>query len=116
MIYCVFDLLVAGDSLMALPLELRKSLLTSLFTPAPTHSVLVVEAVPENGLGLFQLAEQMKLEGLTAKLADSHYLPGIRSDAWRKLKRKPVDVSAVRSRSAFGHKQSKGLMPGVGDT
>lgn len=86
-IYCVFDLLVAGKSLMDLPLELRKSLLASLFTPAPTHSVLVVEAIPQRGLDLYSLAEKLKLEGLTAKLADSLYLPGVRSDAWRKLKR-----------------------------
>lgn len=94
-IYCMFDLLVAGQSLMELPLELRKSLLAALFTPAPTHSLLVVEAIPQNGLGLYQLATQLKLEGLTAKLADSPYLPGVRTEAWRKLKR-PGAIPAER--------------------
>lgn len=88
MIYCVFDLLSAGDtSLIDLPLALRKSLLAALFAPKPTHSLLVVESVPEVGTEFYKLAAQLRLEGLTAKRADSPYLPGQRSSMWRKLKR-----------------------------
>lgn len=86
-VYCMFDLLVAGTSLMEIPLALRKSLLASLFTPKPTHDLLVVESVPEVGLELYAAAVQLQLEGLCAKRCDSLYLPGERTEHWRKLKR-----------------------------
>lgn len=56
-VYCTFDLLVAGGrSVMDLPLALRKDLLGRLFTPKPTHDVLVVQSVPEAGIELYAAA------------------------------------------------------------
>jgi len=77
-VYCMFDLLVAGESLTELPLALRKALLTKFFTPKPTHGLLVVESVPDAGLELYAAAVQLQLEGLTAKRADSPYVMGER--------------------------------------
>lgn len=45
-----------------------------------------MEAIPEFGIELFAMAVQLKLEGLVAKRADSVYVPGERTTAWRKIK------------------------------
>jgi len=98
--YCMFDLLVAGGrSVMDLPLALRKSLLAALFTPKPTHDLLVVDSVPEAGAELYTAAVQLELEGLCAKRCDSVYVMGERSDLWRKLKR-PGAIPAERFKRA----------------
>jgi bifunctional non-homologous end joining protein LigD len=96
-IYCMFDLVHAGASLTGVPLTLRKALLATLFTPKPTHDLLVVESVPDAGRELFAAAARLKLEGLVAKQCDSEYLPGQRSSMWRKIKR-PGAVPAERFR------------------
>lgn len=86
--YCVFDLLHAGStSLLQVPLAARKDLLRALFTPKPTHDILVVDSIPEMGIELYSAAATMKLEGVLAKRCDSDYVPGVRCDLWRKVKR-----------------------------
>lgn len=103
-VYCVFDLLHAGNTpLLDVPLALRKTLLSSLFTPKPTHDLLMVESIPEAGLDLYAAAVQLELEGLVAKRCDSTYLPAHRTDLWRKLKR-PGAVPAER----FAHRWKNG--------
>lgn len=42
----------------------------------------------DHGPELFARAEELKLEGLVAKKLGSHYLPGKRSEAGQKVKRK----------------------------
>lgn len=97
-VYCVFDLLHAGQaSLMDVPVALRKALLSALFIPKPRHSLLVVESVPEVGLELYAAAVQLELEGLVAKRCDSLYVTSERSELWRKLKR-PGAIPAERFR------------------
>jgi bifunctional non-homologous end joining protein LigD len=86
--YCVFDLLVhKGRAVMGLPLEERKAMLTRLFTPKPRQTLLVVSSIPESGEELFRLAAELQLEGLVAKRHGSVYVPGARSEDWRKLRR-----------------------------
>jgi bifunctional non-homologous end joining protein LigD len=86
--YCVFDLLVRkGRAVMGLPLEERKARLTKLFTPTPSQTLLVVSSIPESGEELFRLAVELELEGLVAKRHGSVYVPGARSEDWRKLRR-----------------------------
>ena len=98
--YCMFDLLHAGGtSLVEVPLALRKSLLADLFTPKPTHDLLVVDSLQGVGLELYALAVKYELEGLVANRCDSTYLSGERCELWRKLKR-PGAVPAER----FAHK------------
>jgi ATP-dependent DNA ligase len=53
---------------------------------------------PEHGIELFQVAVELKLEGLVAKRASSNYLPGERTTDWRKIKRPGRAAGAVSSR------------------
>jgi bifunctional non-homologous end joining protein LigD len=86
-VYALFDLLVdGGENIMQRPLIERKVRLKKLFTPKPKHNVLVVDAIPEAGIELYAMAVELKLEGLVAKKADSIYVPGERTSAWKKIK------------------------------
>jgi bifunctional non-homologous end joining protein LigD len=88
-VYAIFDLLVdAGQDVMNEPLHARKTRLMRLFTPKPTKTLLILDAIPQYGEELFSMAKALQLEGLIAKKADSIYYPGERTDAWRKIKRR----------------------------
>jgi bifunctional non-homologous end joining protein LigD len=88
-VYVVFDLLVSGRrNLMELPLLSRKAELAKLFENPPGH-VLVSGHFDSEAETLFNVAvQQLKLEGLVAKRAESFYLPGTRTPDWVKVKRK----------------------------
>ncbi len=45
-----------------------------------------ISEIVEDGDGLFEAARQHSLEGIMAKVSDSKYLPGKRSDYWLKIK------------------------------
>lgn len=86
--FCIFDVLqLRGQNVMKLPFVERKALLRGLFTPRPKHSLLVVDAIPEEGLQMYSMAVQLQLEGLVAKHEASTYEPGERSPMWRRIKR-----------------------------
>jgi len=81
----LFDLLwLDGHSTLALGYQDRRSLLERLalagahWQTPPTRR--------GNGAAVKRAAEDLGLEGVVAKRADSPYLPGVRSDAWRKVK------------------------------
>lgn len=94
-VYCIFDLLVVeGESIVDEPLATRRERLAELFS-APVPSVLIVRGADGQGEWLYEQALALKLEGIVAKRLDSPYLPGIRSDAWLKIKR-PGAVPAER--------------------
>jgi bifunctional non-homologous end joining protein LigD len=87
-VFCIFDLLVqSGRSVMGLPYTERKNRLLRLFTPKPRHSLLVVQSIPETGKALFAHAVALELEGIVGKRKDSIYVPGERTDTWRKVRR-----------------------------
>jgi bifunctional non-homologous end joining protein LigD len=82
----VFDLLeLNGKDLTGLPLVTRKERLKSLL-PSGDPIIKYSDHVSENGLGLFRSAQEMDLEGIIAKQADSEYFPGARSTSWLKIK------------------------------
>jgi len=88
LVYEVFDLLyVDGTSLLDLPLEERKGRLAEVLRPDPR--VRFTEHVVGEGLAYLELARQRRLEGVMAKHRRSPYLPGKRTDRWRKLKIRP---------------------------
>lgn len=82
----VFDLLwFEGKDLMKLPLGQRYSILREIF-PSGDDRIRLSEIFPANGRDFFRAAEDLGLEGIIAKKADSVYSPGYRSKNWLKIK------------------------------
>ena len=88
LLYEVFDLLhLDGRSLLDVPLEERKTLLSGVIRPDPR--VRLSEHVIGTGTVFFEEARRRGLEGVVAKERHSPYLPGKRPDTWRKIKNRP---------------------------
>jgi len=84
-VYFVFDLLeVEGEPLIDRPLTERRKRLEQLLDRS-TRAVQLSEAF-DDGEALFEAAEKQGFEGVIAKRADSHYLPGKRTRDWLKIK------------------------------
>ncbi len=83
--FYVFDILwLDGLSLVHLPLTERRRILQDLL---PEHDMIKLsQAFDSTGTEFFKVAQQMKLEGIMAKKADSDYKPGLRSREWLKIK------------------------------
>ena len=87
-VFCIFDVLVqSGRSVTGLGYTERKKRLARIFTPKPTRSLLVVQSIPDTGKELFAHAVALELEGIVGKRKDSVYLPGERTEFWRKVRR-----------------------------
>lgn len=92
--YCVFDQLAsARRNLAHQPIETRRAALKKTLAGRP-DGLLLVQNVAD-GLGLFEHALALKLEGVVAKRNASPYQPGARSRDWIKIKR-PGAVPAKR--------------------
>ena len=86
--YVVYDLLyLAGRSMLKLPLLRRRPRLSE--TIRSSARIYVVEPVADDGLALFDAAQERGLEGIVAKRYDSPYRPGQRHPDW-------LAVEAVR--------------------
>ena len=84
--YVVFDLLLLDDNeLTSLPLSARRGALEELFVP---KTQWLLSTQHEDGDALNAAVHAMELEGMMAKRLDSPYLPGKRTTAWRKVKRR----------------------------
>jgi bifunctional non-homologous end joining protein LigD len=102
-----FDLLwLEGHDLRELPLLDRKRLLRAVL-PAE-GPVRYADHVEEHGAAFFEEVRRMGLEGMVAKRADSHYVPG-RSPQWLKVRADRTAELAVvgftlprASRGGFG--------------
>ncbi len=83
--YYIFDLLwLNGRELTGEPLTTRQALLEGLL---PKGGILRMSTqFTGSGIGFFQAAQKMGLEGIVAKKADSVYQPGKRSSDWLKIK------------------------------
>src|SRR5207247_8306173 len=83
--YVVFDIVyLDGQRLFRVPLEDRKRLLRDIVHDSGL--LKYSEHVLGDGKAFFKAAQQKRLEGIVAKLRDSHYQPGVRSSAWLKIK------------------------------
>src|SRR5262249_40425892 len=81
----LFDLLwLDGHSTCELPYHDRRELLHRLGLTGPAWQT--PPATVGNGDAVLATARELGLEGVVAKRLDSPYLPGKRSDAWRKVK------------------------------
>ncbi|HEX9044905.1 MAG TPA: DNA ligase D, partial [Candidatus Limnocylindrales bacterium] len=85
LVYQAFDLLyLDGRSLLAVPLETRKTLLRTVIRDQPR--VRYADHVVRDGRDFYDAAAERGLEGVVAKLRRSPYEPGRRSPAWLKIK------------------------------
>lgn len=81
--YVVFDILhYDGNDLRNLPLIERKEILHAVLEDS--EYVSKIRYITEHGKEFFEAAQQMDLEGIVAKRADSLY-EGRRSHEWRKI-------------------------------
>jgi DNA ligase-4 len=88
--YCVFDIVfLNGESLVALPLLKRRSILQGAVRPLPTMLEVVPATVATNVksvLAALDAALANQYEGILIKIAGSAYVPGERKLKWLKLK------------------------------
>ena len=81
----VFDLLwLDGRDVTGLPLEKRRELLGYIVEEDPR--LHVTTHIVGEGSVMFEAAKAQQLEGVVAKRLGSPYVPGRRTDAWRKIK------------------------------
>lgn len=89
--YCAFDLLwLNGEDLRSQPLLRRKEQLR-LILPLRSAHVLYIDHVRGAGRRLYELACQLKLEGIVAKPADSAYAAGQAGSPWITIKNPAYD-------------------------
>lgn len=82
-VYIVFDLLICdGQNICARPWQERRTRLEKLI---PQTGPIWLSPIFETSRDqLLAAAEELGLEGIVSKKVDAPYLPGVRSDAWRK--------------------------------
>ena len=86
LVYYVFDILwYEGKNLMSLPLIQRQAILKEVM-PANDDRVRQSKVFPTNGVGFFEAAEKIGLEGIIAKKSNSIYTSDLRSKEWLKIK------------------------------
>jgi len=85
LMYYVFDILwYDGKDTTQLPLTERKEILKNIL---PESSLIKLsESFETSGPEFFKLAQEMSLEGIMAKKADSIYVEGTRTKDWLKIK------------------------------
>lgn len=96
-VYVAFDQLYRrGEPLLDAPLSDRRDALRETLDGFDGGGrVVLSEGMVGGGLEYFAEAERRELEGIVAKRLDSRYLPGRRTDAWRKIKRAQHVLCAV---------------------
>ena len=108
LLYCTFDLMFCdGEDLRELTLLERKKRLKDIL---PRHKLIAFSRHRKtSGTKFFAEAERKGLEGIMAKLANSKYLSGARTDKWLKIKtskRQEVVIAGFtaprRTRPFFG--------------
>ena len=87
--YLVFDLMYREfEPLTELPLLERRQPLADLVNGCGSGHVVVSDGFVGAGVAFYREVCERNLEGVVAKRVDSRYLPGRRSDAWIKIKRR----------------------------
>ena len=87
--YLVFDLMYLDyTSTVDLPLTERRAPLAELVAGCGSAHVAFSEGIVGAGVRLYGEMCERAMEGVMAKRLDSRYLPGRRSDAWVKIKRR----------------------------
>ena len=116
LLFYVFDILwLEGVALVNLPLTERRSILGQV---VPTEGIIrLSESFETSGTGFYKLAQQMGLEGIIAKKADSIYRPDTRTKEWLKIKteQRHEAVIAGYTRNEGSRKTFSAVILGVYD-
>ncbi len=84
--YRAFDIIsYKSESIARYPIEERKGLLTEVVSKIDSEHINLVPYVHTEGLTLFNVIKENNMEGIIAKRLGSSYVPGTRSDNWRKI-------------------------------
>ena len=117
LVYYVFDILwYEGKDLMGLPLVERQAILQDIL-PTDDDRIRQSKVFAARGIDFFDAAEQVGLEGIIAKKADSKYTSDLRSKEWLKIKvqRRQEVVIAGFTRNEGTSKAFSALVMGVYD-
>ena len=88
-IYLVFDLMYRRFApTIELPLTERREPLADLVGSCRSSHIALSDGIVGAGLQFYREVCNRAMEGVMAKRLDSRYLPGRRSDAWVKIKRR----------------------------
>src|SRR5690606_9163050 len=115
LVYYVFDILwYEGKNLMGLPLVERQAVLQDVL-PTDDDRIRQSKVFAARGIEFFDAAEQVGLEGIMAKKADSAYHAERRSKEWLKIKvqRRQEVVIAGFTRNQGTSKVFSALILGV---
>jgi len=115
LVYYVFDILwYEGKNLMGLPLRERQAILQDVL-PTDDERIRQSKVFSARGIEFFDAAEQVGLEGIMAKKADSIYTSDLRSKEWLKIKvqRRQEVVIAGFTRNEGTSKLFSALILGV---
>jgi bifunctional non-homologous end joining protein LigD len=113
-VYYVFDILyISNHYLFQCPLSKRKIFLHHNI-PEFTH-IKHSNYIEEYGISFFDAAKANHLEGIVAKDVSSFYYPGLRTDAWQKIKVfKSLDVVIGGFIKTDGYRSGiKSLLAGI---
>ncbi len=113
--YFIFDLLwLDGRSLMNEPLSFRKKTLSGII-PVDDPILRMSESFEDSGEDMFRIADEMQLEGIIAKKADSKYTPGLRSKEWLKIKTVKTQEAVIAgyTRNENSPKKFSALLLGI---
>ena len=116
LLYYVFDILwLEGIMLVNLPLTERRTILKRIIPQEAT--IKLSENFEASGTEFFQLAQQMGLEGIIAKKADSIYRPDARTNDWLKIKTEQRHDAVITgyTRNEGSRKSFSALILGVYD-
>lgn len=87
--YVLFDLLYQDhEPLLEHPLVERRARLEEVFAHHRGDRWVLSDGITGDGITFYEEACRQQLEGVVAKRLLSRYLPGRRTDAWRKVKRR----------------------------
>ncbi|MGM9969098.1 MAG: DNA ligase [Anaeroplasma sp.] len=83
--FVAFDILYYdNESIMNKPLIRRKEILKNNIIE--NNRLAITRFIEEDGINLFEIVKSNRLEGIVAKKKDSIYIPGIRTNNWKKIK------------------------------
>lgn len=84
-IFMAFDIIAyKNETVTRYPLEERKGLLTEVVANINSPYINLVPYIPDEGVAVFDLMKENKMEGIVAKRLGTPYLTGKRSENWRK--------------------------------